>query len=204
MQFNVSTPRGKLSVEFKFATAADLRTLQNWRSKASLRASPHVQDAIEYSRLAGKRWRTYSKSKRAVTGLNQMRTAIQTNPRAEIAFVLVAHAQWHSPSKILGFCFCRRTWVNHIVLDFAAAHPNAIRAAEGEVRGVGAAMIYSLTNLAQEIGVSLIWGEATENSAEFYRNILKNPAISDHFFISGPTFQRCLARFEAVKITEVT
>jgi hypothetical protein len=204
MQFNVSTPHGKSSVEFKFATDADLRTLQNWRYKASVRNSQHVQDAIEYSRLTAKRWRTYSKSKRIVTSLEQMRTGIQANPRAEIAFVLVAHAHWHSPSKIVGFCFCRRTWVNHIILDFAAAHPNAIRAAEGEVRGVGAAMIYSLANLAREIGVSLIWGEATENSAEFYRNILKNPAISDHFFISGSTFERCIARFEAVKVTEVT
>ena len=204
MQFNVSTPHGKSIVEFRFANDADLRTLRNWRYKASLGANPHVQDAIEYSRLAGKRWRTYSKSKRAVTSLDEMRATVKTSPRAEVAFVLVAHATWHSPSSIIGFCFCRRTWVNHIILDFAAAHPNAIRAAEGAVRGVGATMIYSLTNLAREMGVSMIWGEATENSAEFYRNILKDPSISDHFFISGSTFERCLARYEAVKISEQT
>ncbi len=63
-------------------------------------------------------------------------------------------------------------------------------------------MIYSLANLAQSIGISLIWGEATENSAEFYQTILKHTEITDHFFISDSTFERCLARFEAIKSTE--
>src|SRR4051812_24361740 len=100
MKFNVSTPRGKLPVEFRFATDKDLDVLRHWRSRVTIADNPHVQDAIEYSRLAGKRWRTYSKSKRTATGLQQLLAIIQSNPRAEIAFVLVAHAPWHSPSPI--------------------------------------------------------------------------------------------------------
>jgi hypothetical protein len=203
MKFNVSTPQGKRPVEFKFATNADLRLLRNWKSKASLRSNSHVQDALEYSRLASKRWRTYFKGKRIVTSVADLRNAMAQNPRAEIVFVLVAHAPWHPSSAILGFCFCRRTWANHIIIDFAAAHPNAIRAVGGQIRGVGAWMIYSLAHLARELGITLIWGEATENSAAFYQTVLNVSNVTDHFFIFGATFEHCLLQFNSMKSAEV-
>jgi hypothetical protein len=200
MKFNVSTPQGKRPVEFKFASDHDLRTLLNWKSKVSLRNNPHVEDAIEYSRLAGKRWRTYSKNKRTATSIGALRSAIGFDPTCEVAFVLIAYASWHAPSAILGFCFCRRTWSNRIILDFAAAHPNAIFPAGGSVNGVGSAMLYSLVALARDLEIDTVWGEATKNSAAFYRHVLNDPTISDSFFIKDQIFERCLARWQLTKI----
>jgi hypothetical protein len=204
MQFSVSTPQGKRSVDFKFATDADLRILLNWKTKAALRNNSHVRDAIEYCRLAGKRWRTYSKSKRTISSVEELQNHIREKRTAEVVFVLVAHAAWHPNSKILGFCFCRRSWCNHMILDFASAHPNAIRAVGGEIRGVGASMIYSLAHLAETIGIRMIWGEATENSAAFYERVLGTRNISDHFFIAGPVFEHCLEHFRSMQSAEAS
>lgn len=102
---------------------------------------------------------------------------IQINSRTEVVFVMIARAKWHKPSPILGFCFCRRTWCHHIVLDFAAAHPNVIGPAGGEVQGVGAGRLYSLIQMANSIRVKTIWGQATENSAKFYMNLLSLPSV---------------------------
>jgi hypothetical protein len=123
---------------------------------------------------------------------------VRRRPRTEVVFVMLAKARWHEPSEVLGFCFCRRTWCHHIVLDFAAAHPNAIGPAGGQVRGVGAGMLYSLVKFSEGIGARLVWGEATENSASFYRKVLALRDVSDHFFIQGETFRYCLRQYELV------
>jgi hypothetical protein len=185
-----------LPVEFVFATQNDMMRLNRWRSPVKLRDNPHVLDALEYCRLANKRWKSYRAVGRTVTSLNEIRRAIQRDSRTEIVFVMLARAGWHKPSPILGFCFCRRTWCHHVVLDFAAAHPNAIGPAGGDVHGVGAGMLYSLVKMADGIGVKTIWGEATGNSAGFYTKTLALSKIADHFFIKGRSLRHCLRQFK--------
>jgi hypothetical protein len=198
MNFRVRVADDDLPVEFAFAAQDDLTHLAGWRSPEKLRDNPHVQDALEYCRLANKRWKSYQAVGRTVMSLEEIGRDIQKNSRTEVVFVMVARAEWHKPSPILGFCFCRRTWCHHIVLDFAAAHPNAIGPAGGEVHGVGAGMLYSLVQMASGIGVKTIWGEATENSAKFYVKALALPNVTDHFFIRGRTRQHCLRQFKIV------
>jgi len=154
-----------------------------------------VADALEYARYAAKRWRSYRKEGRTLSSSDELREAVERQPRGEFVFVLVARARWHSSSPLLGFCFCRRTWCHHIVVDLAAVHPDAITVAGGEVRGVGTGMFYSLVKAAGELGVQTVWGEATENSAPFYQKLLGVPQVTDHFFITGEIFQHCLRGF---------
>jgi hypothetical protein len=199
--FKVSAPVGPRRVEFAFASDRDLETLRHWRTKKTLKTNAHLQDSIEYCRLASKRWRTYSKSKRTVTTFEELRETIVAKPEDEVVFIMVARAEWHRPSQILGFCFCRRSWCHHLILDFAAAHPNAILLGGGEIRGVGSSMLYSLVNLARQLGIDLVWGEATSNSAAFYRKVLRTPEIADHFFIKGETYHHCLRQFDAMDQT---
>ena len=198
MNFRVRVGSDDLPVEFVFAAQADLVRLSRWRSPKHLRDNPHVQDALEYCQLANKRWKSYRAIGRTAASFEEIRSAIQKDSRTEVVFVMLARASWHKPSPILGFCFCRRTWCHHVVLDFAAAHPNAIGPAGGEVHGVGAGMLYSLVQMANGIGVKTIWGEATENSAKFYVKTLALPNIADHFFIRGRTRQHCLQQFKLV------
>jgi hypothetical protein len=131
--------------------------------------------------------------------LETLRNTVQQDNECEVAFILIAYAPWHEPSSILGFCFCRRTWCNHLLLDFAAAHPNAITPAGGHIKGVGSAMIYSLVALARELGITTVWGEATQNSVGFYRHVLGLPNILDSFFIEDQVFENCLYEFGLVK-----
>jgi len=74
-----------------------------------------------------------------------------------------------------------RTWCNHIVLDFLAAHPATLGRGYG---GIGTALLYSVAEVAGKIGAPLVWGEATALSAPFYRRVLSRADILDHFFIS--------------------
>ncbi|HEY3852871.1 MAG TPA: hypothetical protein VGO67_00595 [Verrucomicrobiae bacterium] len=198
MNFRVRVGEKDLPVEFIFAVERDLFYLEHWRSPQRIRNNPHVQDALEYRRLASKRWRTYQVTGRTAGSLQEIEQAINKDPNAEVVFVMLARALWHTPSPILGFCFCRRTWCHHVVLDFAAAHPNAIGPAGGEVRGVGAGMLYSLVQVADSLDVRTIWGEATGNSAKFYMKALSIRRVLDHFFIRGRTRRHCLQQFKLV------
>src|SRR5258708_39649532 len=46
-------------VQMRFGKESDLVELRRWRSPARMRANPHVSDALEYARLASKRWAYY-------------------------------------------------------------------------------------------------------------------------------------------------
>jgi hypothetical protein len=195
MRFDVRFRNEVLPVEFEFGKHADVGKLRSWVNESGQKAHESAADALEYARYAAKRWRSYWKAGRTLTSLEALREAVRKQPRAEFVFVLIVRAKWHSPSALLGFCLCRRTWCHHIVVDLAAVHPDAITSAAGHVRGVGTGMFYSLVKLADEMGVHTVWGEATENSAPFYQKLLGVPQVTDHFFITGEIFQHCLRGF---------
>jgi hypothetical protein len=49
-------------VQMRFGDENDLAELRRWRSPARLQANPHVSDALEYARLASKRWAYYHRN----------------------------------------------------------------------------------------------------------------------------------------------
>ena len=195
MRFYVRVRNESLQVDFDFGRHSDITKLRFWREHSNRQGHETAADAVEYARYAAKRWRSYRKEGRTLSSSSELCEAVKKQPRGEFVFVLIAQTTWHSPSSLLGFCFCRRTWCHHIVVDLAAVHPNAITIAGGEVRGVGTGMFYSLVNVADELGIQTVWGEATENSAPFYQKLLGIPRVTDHFFITGDIFQHCLRGF---------
>jgi hypothetical protein len=54
-------------VQMRFGNESDLAELRRWRSPAKLAANPHVSDALEYARLASKRWAYYYQNGETVT-----------------------------------------------------------------------------------------------------------------------------------------
>lgn len=140
-----------------------------------------MADALEFGKLAGKRWRYYLKRNEAALSLAELVKGIGKDSQAEIGFLVVAKATWSPRPKMLGVAWCRRTWCNHIVLDFLAAHPGTLGRGYG---GIGTALLYSVAEVAGKIGASLVWGEATSLSAPFYRRVLSSTDIFDHFFIT--------------------
>jgi len=192
MRFDVRFQNKTLPVEFVFGTDVNIRRLLTWRKCANSQASPGVADTLEYARYAAKRWRSYRQERRTMSSYDELRDAVKQQPRGEFVFVLVALSKWYPPTSLSGFCFCRRTWCHHIVVDLAAVHPDAITVGNAQVKGIGTGMFYSLVKLADMLRVETVWGEATENSAPFYQKLLGLPRVTDHFFITGQVFEHCL------------
>lgn len=112
-----------------------------------------------------------------------------------MALLLGASADWYQRSKLIGIAQCRRTYCRHIVLEFLAVHP-AIVGKQDDISGIGTGLICGLAEIAQLIGSPLIWGEATEDSARFYREILKRRGIRDSFFMRKAELDYARERFQ--------
>src|SRR5712692_1654032 len=141
-------------VEFTFASEPEVRRLRSWR-----RMTP-ATDAGEFAALAAKRWFYYTRQGATVASLDEMRAAIRRNERAELAFLLVASAEWAKRYKLLALAYCRRTWCHHLVLDFLAVRPG-LTFANQPISGLGSGVLFSLAGIADSLGMETIWGEAT-------------------------------------------
>lgn len=199
MRFVVSFEGRRRFVNLVFGTPMDMRGLLRWRTSASGRSDPQVRDAMEFRKLATKRWRYYLKGNEAATSRGELKQAIRTNPSAEVGFLLMAKASWQPAIPALACCFCRRSWCHHLIVDFLAVHPKVLAGTHGRVRGVGTGMIYSLVRLADALGITTIWGEATKNSAAFYEKVLNLPEVTDHFFVHGETMEHCLQQYRRAR-----
>jgi len=199
MRFIVSFEGEHRLVNLVFGTPMDLRGLLRWRTATATRSDPQVRDALEFRKLATKRWRYYLKGNEAATSLRELKRAIRANPSSEVGFLLMAKASWHPAIPVLACCFCRRSWCHHLIVDFLAVHPKVLTGAGGRVRGAGTGMIYSLVGLADALGIRTIWGEATRNSAPFYEKVLNLPKVTDHFFVQGETMEHCREQYRRAR-----
>src|SRR5713226_7433916 len=91
-------------VELCFATELEVRRVRTWR-----KMTPKT-DAAEFAALAAKRWFYYTREGATIATLDDLRAAITRNERAELAFLLVASAEWAKRYKFLALAYCRRTW----------------------------------------------------------------------------------------------
>ena len=176
MRFIVSFQGRRRLVRLVFGKPTDVRNLAGWRTSAETRDDPHLRDALEFRKLATKRWRYYQRANEAATNMAELRRAIRCNPTSETGFLLIARAPWHRVTPVVGCCFCRRSWCNHCV---------------GPAQEL-------LVRLADELKVPVIWGEATRNSAPFYEKVLNLPRVTDHFFVHGETMEYCRQQYERV------
>jgi hypothetical protein len=170
-------------VEFTFASESEVRRVRAWRKMTP------ATDAGEFAALAAKRWFYYTREGATIASLDEMRAAIRRNERAELAFLMVASAEWSKRYKFLALAYCRRTWCHHLVLDFLAVRPGVSFAGQ-PIRGIGTGILASLMGLADSLGMETMWGEATASSAPFYERVLKTKPIKDLFIIRRKTMQR--------------
>jgi N-acetylglutamate synthase-like GNAT family acetyltransferase len=138
---------------------------------------------LEFARLAGKRWRYYLKKDESAISLDALQEKIQAQPKGEFGFMLVAKPTWKAASRSLGIAWCRRTWCNHIILDFLAVHPQT-NDPSGGYRGIGSALMLALAKVADAIECPQVWGEATEASSSFYQKLLGGHPVKDYFYFN--------------------
>jgi hypothetical protein len=174
--FHVESAGEFRPVELTFATEEEVRRVRAWRKMTP------TTDAGEFAALAAKRWFYYTREGATVASLAELRTAIRRNQRAEIAFLLVASAEWAKRSRFLALAYCRRTWCHHLVLDFLAVRPG-LTFANLPIRGMGTGVLASLMGIAGALGMETIWGEATASSAPFYENVLRLRPVRDLFIL---------------------
>lgn len=88
-------------VEFAFATEPEVRRVRAWRKMTP------ATDAGEFAALAAKRWFYYTREGASVASLDELRAAIKRNERAELAFLMIASAEWAKRYKFLALAYCR-------------------------------------------------------------------------------------------------
>ncbi len=179
-----------------FASEREVKRLCYWRISQSLPddaiSTRKIYDAAEFARLACNRWRYYHRQQLAVTSLAELERMIGENPSAELAMVLIARPTWRSQISTLGIAYLRRTWCNHIFLEFFTAHPQVIAQRQEQIKAVGDAMMHQILALSESLDVPCIWGEATELSHEWYEKHLTISEVRDHFFIEDEVMTHCL------------
>jgi hypothetical protein len=180
-----------------FATKAQLQTYHRSLASAPNGNLQTVKDAIEFTRLAAKRWRYYSNSGEAVESLAELRQGIAQNKTCELAFILIATTQLQNREVPIGLAYCRRTWCHNLALDFLALHPHAL-SAQAQIGGVGSGIVFGLVKLAKTLRIRTIWGEATMYSAPFYERLLGLAPILDLFVIGSREMSAIQARQEKI------
>ena len=190
-RFQIEVDGQPREAEIRFGNDRDVHSLTRWRFQSEPGANESIPDALEYARLASKRWRHYRRTGATVTSLTELRDSIRRDPKSELAMICVAHATWRSPTPILGFAYFRRSWCHHLIVDFLSAHPRVIDGQPERIRGVGSGILLQLVALADEMGMPCVWGEATSHSAPFYQRTLGVEKILDHFSIEDEVMQHC-------------
>jgi hypothetical protein len=180
--FHIEAAGESRPVELKFATESEVRGVRAWNKTKPT-------DAGEFAALAAKRWFYYAREDSAIESLTDLKKAIRRNERSELAFLLLATAPWARRYKYLALAYCRRTWCNHLVLDFLAVRPG-LKVSNQPVFGLGAGILVALTHLANSLNCDSLWGEATASSAPFYEKVLGTSPIKDLFVIDREMMSR--------------
>jgi hypothetical protein len=188
--FHVEAAAKFRPVELMFASEKEVRRIRAWR-----RMTP-MTDAGEFAALAAKRWFYYNREGATVASFRELQAAIRKNSRAEIAFLMIAFAEWSKGNQVLALAYCRRTWCHHFALDFLAVQP-AVSFQDEPIRGIGTGMIFGLASLAEHLKIQLLWGEATISSAPFYEKVLQVRSVKDLFIIQQNGVRRLCGRYLA-------
>ncbi|MBI3850024.1 MAG: hypothetical protein HY298_07010 [Verrucomicrobia bacterium] len=181
----------------RFANQAELRRYHRSLSPFARKSSTIIREAVEFTRLAAKRWRYYSRTDEAAESFAGLQREIRRDAKCEIAFIMVATIRQGGRDLPIGLAYCRRTWCHHLALDFLALHPRALQPT-WPVSGVGSGIIFGLVQLAKALNIPRIWGEATVNSATFYEKLLAVSPIQDLFIIQTPEMTAITKRQEKI------
>ena len=194
--FQIKVAGATETAKLRFADRNEL--LRYHRSLAPFaHSSTTIREAVEFTRLAAKRWRYYSRTDEAAESFAGLQRKIRREPKCEVAFIMVATMRHGRRDLPIGLAYCRRTWCHHLALDFLASHPRTFERTR-RVSGVGSGMVFGLVCLANTLKISRIWGEATANSASFYENLLATNPIQDLFVIESQEMVAVTKRQEKI------
>src|SRR5579872_4858778 len=104
-------------LQFSLATKRDDVTFRRWARSVRHGSNPRVIDALELATLCFRRWREEKVKGRVANTVEEVQDFIEDNPRAEVAVLVLAKADWLPGGSLGGLCHFRRTWCNNIYID---------------------------------------------------------------------------------------
>jgi len=144
--------------------------VEDWQRQLLKSNSPRANDSVEYAQQARRRWKFVHEQGLAPSSLNEFEDAIQREPQADLGFaLLLLNPIYVDQQQGYGFAFVRRTFCNHLFLEFLAASPTT----EKNIKGVGTQLLLTLALLARRWKAAELWGECTVVSTSFYSGQLK-------------------------------
>ena len=200
--FRIKVEDSPQKAMLRFASRSELLRYHRSLSPFAAEASTTVREAVEFTRLAAKRWRYYSRSEEAVESFSDLQRALRRDPTCEVAFIMVASIQQERREVPVGLAYCRRTWCHHLALDFLALHPRAL-GQPGRMSGVGSGIVFGLVQLAKALHIPRVWGEATGHSAPFYEKLLAVAPIEDLFIIEAAEMNAITSRQDRTSRTSL-
>jgi hypothetical protein len=189
--------------ECGFATLGEAEAVAGWDAKFAGTEISHAKDAAEFAALANKRWRYYRQQGASVDSVTELRRAIDKNQFAEVSMMAVARAQWFADGGILGVCHFRRTWFNNLFIDFLTTQPEIAARSGQKISGVGTWLLSFVVGIANHIEAPAVWGEATKDSAEFYRKTFSLRRATDEFRFVRRHYAGFLERTQAKALQDL-
>jgi hypothetical protein len=170
----------------EYVTEPDLAFLDQWKRSLGKDNHPKRVDAVDFATLACKRYKSYAEIETYATRLADIADYVRDNPHAEVANFVVLRCNAFTPSNVMGLAHFRRSWCNNLILDYLVSHPWIASPPAGydmAVNGVGLALMYFLCATAIQQKSDAIWGEATQNSCEYYQKVFKLDSVRDLLYI---------------------
>ena len=171
-----------------FATLRDVNEIEAWPQQVRGANDSVAEDALEFAELACERWRFNRSKRRTASGIPAMKRKIATDKFAELAVLCIARATWTKPS-ILGIALFRRTWCNHLALDFLATHPLRLMNGPDRIGRVGTGLLFGIVEVALALNADVLWAETTQTSAPFYKRVFDLEKVEDLLWVPEPNLR---------------
>lgn len=200
MQVPIKRGSAKAIVDCEFAVEIDKETVESWTKELTeedeieleVEQLQRMRDCLEYLECTQIKLQHCAERNRVQLSSETLKASIRQEANGEFVGLILATAEWNAPCSTLGFCFFRRTWCNHIAVDFLATHP-CLQRSESEILGVGTALLYAIGEVAQEIFAPTIWAETTDLSVKYYQKLFKIPTLKDILILDTKRFRTYLS-----------
>jgi hypothetical protein len=175
-----------LEARIEYVTRPDLGFLREWKRSLGRDTHPKRVDAVNFASLACKRYQAHAPLENYAGRPEDLRDYVRDNPNSEVASLVLMRCGGFPESKVIGLAHFRRSWCNNLILDYLSSHRWIAEPPPGyniEVNGVGLGLMYLVCATAIENKCEAVWGEATQNSCEFYQKVFKVDSVRDLLYI---------------------
>ena len=182
MEIRVKLNGERRTIKVVFAKPADFKFVAEWQNALGDDQSRKRKDAVEFARLAVKKFEANRESGIYANSLSDISDHVLNNPKEEVGAFVILKCDWYHGTEVVGFCHFRRSWANKIILDYLGAHPHIAKEADDEthkVRGVGKAICYYIAQVLKQENCPAVWGETTPLSAIFYAGAFELENVDD-------------------------